>query len=90
MMMPPMQKKNAKLPVNLPKQKPDRNHALAQNTKHTIRNLSNVVIYLWLNNGTGFWYYISHATQNTILGYAWNGKQWVRREISLRMVWSYY
>jgi hypothetical protein len=52
--------KNPKLPTHMPNSKPDRKHALSKNTLDTIKNLSDIVVYLWLKNGNSFWYYISY------------------------------
>lgn len=82
--------KNPKLPIYMPKTKPDRMHALPKNALYTIQNLSNIVVFLWLKNGTGFWYYVSYSTKDYLVGYIWNGKHWTRREIHINLIVAYY
>lgn len=82
--------KNPKLPTHMPNSKPDRKHALSKNTLDTIKNLSDIVVYLWLKNGNSFWYYISYFQKNYLVGYVWNGKYWTKREIHVKLVIGYY
>lgn len=81
---------NPKLPTNMPKTQPDRNHALHTNLLHTIQNLSDIVVFLWLKNGSGFWYYVSYSQREYLIGYMWTGKMWTRKEIHIKFISAYY
>lgn len=85
-----LRSENLRLPTQLPQIPPKRIHAFPKSTLPTVKNLSNVLIYLWLNNGNSFWFYISYATDNRLVGYSWTGSQWVSRTYNLQTVWSYY
>ena len=74
----------------VPKTKPDRKHALSKSSLHTIKNLNDVLVYIWLKNGNGFWYYISYSTKNSLIGYIWNGKNWTKKDLNLKFLMSYY
>jgi hypothetical protein len=74
----------------MPKTKPERKHALTKNALETIQNLSDIVVFLWLKDGSGFWFYVSYSTKNYLVGYIWSGKHWVRREIHLKLIVAYY
>lgn len=82
--------KNPKLPVYMPKSKPERKHGLPPNTRNTLKNLNDIVVFLWLKNGSSFWYFISYSTNNHLVGYIWNGNFWEKREILLRFIVTYY
>lgn len=77
-------------PVQPPKIKPERKHAFPQKLAPSVLNLSEVLVYIWLKNGNSFWFYIADCIDERLIGYVWNGRQWNRQGIHLRMVWSYY
>lgn len=85
-----MRYRNPKLPTQAPKAIPDRKHAMPKSHLNTIKNLSNVLVFIWLNNGNSFWFFVSFERQNRLVGHAWNGRQWIIRELNLQSVWSYY
>lgn len=85
-----MGRRNPKLPPQAPKTRPERKHALPKENLYTIQNLCNVLVFLWLNNGNQFWFFIAYTKPNQLIGHAWNGSQWVNRTINLASVWSYY
>lgn len=82
--------RNPKLPTQLPKTVPSRKHAISKDCLHTIQNLSDVLVFIWLNNGNQFWFFITYTRPNQLIGHAWNGSQWVNRTLSLQSIWSYY
>lgn len=82
--------KNHRPPAQPPKIKPERKHAIPQKMVPSVLNLTEVCVFLWLKNGKSFWCYITDCVDEHIIGYIWNGRQWSRQEIHLRMVWSYY
>lgn len=79
-----------KLPVRPPAHRPQRQHALPRNMAGSILNLSGLMVYLWLQNGQSFWFLIANTQKDKIMGYAWMGQGWQRREIYLKLIWSYY
>ncbi len=85
-----MGSRNPKLPAQAPKTIPARKHAMLPESLPTIQNLCNVLVFIWLNNGNQFWFFISYTRPNQLIGQAWNGSQWVNRTLSLPSIWSYY
>ena len=82
--------KKSHLPSAMPKRLNNPKHALLRNDLHTIMNLTNIVVYIWLKNGNGFWYYISYTQKNWLIGYIWNQKKWVSKTIDFNNIFSYY
>ena len=80
----------ARLPAKPPMLKPERKHAIPQKMVGSIVNLAGVMVYLWLQNGQGFWFYIANTQRDRITGFAWMGQGWQRREVFLKVIWSYY
>jgi len=80
----------ARLPAKPPSVRPERRHALPHAMVGSIVNLTGVVVYLWLQNGRSFWFYIADAQKDKIIGYAWMGQGWQRQDVILKLVWSYY
>lgn len=78
------------LPVRIPKEEPARRHALPRHMADSLLNLSGVLIYLWLQNGRGFWYYLDEVRGERVLGYAWTSQGWRRQAVAWCMIWSYY
>jgi hypothetical protein len=35
----------------------------------TIVNCINMVVFVWLTNGNGYWYFIKHVQGDTLIGY---------------------
>ena len=42
-----------------------------------IRMCRNRFAYIWLNNGSNFWAWVSSVTPRIVYGYRWNGRRWI-------------
>lgn len=45
--------------------------------------------YVWLNNGSSFWYYPTYVGRDSIAGYRWRGFRWVYYGTDLRRIRSF-
>lgn len=86
----PLKSLKISLPDTLAKNRPRLDHALKQSDLYTIRNLNSVVIYIWLKNGKNFWYYISHYSENYLVGYVLRQNNWLRQRIHYNLILAYY
>lgn len=77
-------------PQSPPRTTPTRRHALPREMTDTLQNLSNTLVYLWLREGRGFWYYLARQERGILRGYAWSGRRWLRRDLARTVIWSYY
>ncbi|MEA4966271.1 MAG: hypothetical protein VB055_10660 [Oscillospiraceae bacterium] len=48
---------------------PHPTHCLLRTDLYTIQNLSDCVVYLWLNSGRSFWYHLRYVRGRTLIGY---------------------
>ena len=69
---------------------PKEYHCCFTKDVETIKNLSNVIIYLLLTNGTYCWYYTENVRDDTLYGYKMNGDRWIYMPVNLRKIHSYY
>jgi hypothetical protein len=45
--------------------------------------------YVWLNNGSSFWFYPTYVGRDSIAGYRWRGFRWVYYGTDLRRIRSF-
>jgi hypothetical protein len=45
--------------------------------------------YIWLNNGSSFWFYPTYVGRDSIAGYRWRGFRWVYYGTDLRRIRSF-
>ncbi|MEC1521972.1 transporter [Neobacillus niacini] len=45
--------------------------------------------YIWLNNGSNFWFYPTYVGRDSIAGYRWRGFRWVYYGTDLRRIRSF-
>lgn len=69
---------------------PNRNAAIMQGDLYTIRNLREVVIYIWLTSGKEFWYHVKYCSASLLLGYIKDGDHWSYMPIKIDQVDAYY
>ena len=69
---------------------PSENQCLLKNDVPTIKNLSEVIIYIRYTNGNGFWCYIKNISGNRIYGYRMNGNWWNYIVTDIRKICTYY
>ncbi len=79
-----------KMPARVPTFIPARQHGMPQHLAATVRNLKNVLIYVWLKNGRGFWFFLLRVEQGQLGGYIRVGQKWQFQRIPLGHMWSYY
>lgn len=69
---------------------PNKNQCLLEKDVSTIKNMSNVIAYIRLKNGYGFWYYLNNIHGNKIYGYKMNGNWWNYFMVDIRKISTYY
>lgn len=69
---------------------PNENQCLSKDDVSTIKNLSDVIIFIRLKNGNHFWYHLKNINGNTIHGYKMNGNLWNYFMIDIRQISTYY
>ena len=57
---------------------------------HTIKNIKECMIFIWLKDGNSFWYYVKHVKNNTLEGYANRKNKWIYIPISINSIEAYY
>jgi hypothetical protein len=65
-------------------------HCLPPGDGQALRSLSGNIVFLWLKNGSGFWYQLRRAENGRLLGYALSGGWWRLQPVSLRRVYRYF
>ena len=70
--------------------RPTRPHCLAEADVGTIVNCNNMVVFVWLTNGNGYWYFIKHVQGDTLIGYILVNSRWIYNPIPQKQVWIYY
>lgn len=46
-------------------------------------------IYIWPENGRGFWAYLTFVGRQSVSGYRWNGRRWVYFGMDMRRIDSF-
>lgn len=69
---------------------PKRPHCLAETDVDTIVNCVNMVVFVWLTNGNGYWYFIKSVQGGTLIGYVLTNNRWVYHPIEKKQVRIYY
>lgn len=72
-----------------PKYTPNNNAGLSSSQVHTILNIKNCFVYVWLKNKSEFWLYPVQIQDNTLKGHAWDGRKWFSTAIRLDSIKSY-
>lgn len=70
--------------------RPIRSHCLAKADVGTIVNCINMVVFVWMTNGNGYWYLIKSVHGGTLIGYMLINNRWVYNPIKKKQVWIYY
>ena len=47
-------------------------------------------VYIWLENGTSFWAWLTYVGKRSVAGYKWNGNRWVYFGTDLRCIQSFH
>ena len=55
----------------------------------SIRNCKNKYTYIWLKDGSSFWYYPTYIGRRSISGYRWIGFMWVYYGTDLKRIDSF-
>jgi hypothetical protein len=69
---------------------PKREHCLNNGQLENLKHLNDVVVFIWLKNGNGFWYYLHYANDNMLIGHILRGNWWYYRAIPQNAISSYY
>lgn len=72
------------------KHPPKMTHCLLSRDLKTLKNLSNVVVFLWLANGKGFWYHLLYVKGDVLIGHALRGSFWRYTPVNRQQVLRYY
>ena len=43
-------------------------------------------VYIWLNNGSSFWAWLTYVGRKSVSGYRWTGHKWVYFGVDLRRI----
>jgi len=78
------------VPKCLLKNIPCREVALRQSDLYTIKNLREATVFIWLNNGKSFWYYVKYCTSSLLIGYVQDDIKWLYMPIKIASVEAYY
>jgi hypothetical protein len=60
-----------------------------QTGSNGIRRCLNRTTYIWLNNGTSFWFIPTFVGKNTMIGFRWRGFGWVYDKINMQRIRSF-
>ena len=60
-----------------------------QNGVRGIRSCMYRNTYLWLNNGSSFWFFPTFIGRQAIIGFRWRGFGWVYQRINLNRIKGY-
>jgi len=69
---------------------PSRSQCLSKKDASTIKNLSDVIIYIRFINGNGFWYYLMNIDGDKVYGYKMRENLWDYTVLDTRKICSYY
>ena len=65
--------------------------ATFQVSPSVIKTCINQFLYIWLKNGTGYWYWLNNAdTKQYIGGLKWIGSSWINSNESFSNIQGYY
>jgi len=56
----------------------------------SLRGLADMIVFLWMRDGTGQWYRIRSVGADTLSGYALRGGRWLYRPVELRRIARYF
>ncbi len=86
----PFYKQPVKIPQNSPPcYHPERFSGVCEEDLHTLTNIQNCMVYIWLKSSEQFWFYVLKTCHTYVKGFAWlNG--WVYVRIALNEIESYY
>lgn len=51
-----------------------------------IRPCKNRFVYIWLDNGRGFWAWLTFVGRRSVAGWRWNGRRWVYFGVDMRRI----
>gem|GEM_PF-1416968 len=69
---------------------PDYSRCLTSAEVHTVMNCIDVVVFVWLNNGSGYWYFIKDARGEALIGYVLVNNRWIFNPIEKRRILAYF
>jgi hypothetical protein len=69
---------------------PSKSECLLKKDVDTIRNLHDVIAFIWLTNGRGYWYHIKNVQNGTLYGYVLAGNRWNYAPVQFNAVLRYY
>ena len=79
-----------KLPSSLGESPPHFALGIKNNENSPIENLCGCIIYVWLKNKSGAWFFADTATYTCVLGHLWNGYKWVPYSLIKEDIIQYY
>ncbi len=65
-------------------------HCLPRTEAPSIANCINVVVFVWLTDGNGYWYYTKGAQGEMLIGYVLVNSRWVYNPIEKKQVLTYF
>ncbi len=65
---------------------PKHNHILAKKLIPLLKNHTNTIVYITLNNNLGYWFFIKSCDNNQLTGFVKLNEKWVYHIISLSSI----
>ena len=78
------------IPMEILDSPPKTNYGLLFDSETDITNLNETLIFLWLDDGDEFWFYITYSCQTYIEGYRWREGPWTYLLIPVTKIKAYY
>lgn len=69
---------------------PKNNRCLLPRELENLKNYTDVIVYLWLKAGRGYWYHILYAKDNVLTGYLLINGRWRYRPVPIRKISKYF
>jgi len=70
--------------------RPECSRCLLETDVSTIENCVNVVVFIWLNDGNGYWYFLKSRQGEMLNGYVLVNNRWIYNPIEKRRVLTYF
>ncbi|MDO5559636.1 MAG: hypothetical protein Q4F95_08575 [Oscillospiraceae bacterium] len=70
--------------------KPKKTSCMQVRTLEDLKNCTGTLVFIWLKNNNGFWFYIHAVTGNTLYGYMMTLNMWRYSSVSIQHICSFY
>ena len=70
--------------------KPSPDCCLSGIALNDLRNLSKMIVFIWLRNKNGYWFHINSVRGGFVDGYALIQSQWIHQRIPISRIYAYY